>query len=470
MKNAALYIRVSTTNQAEEGFSIDGQRNLMEKFAESKEYTIFDEYVDGGFTASDTQRPALQRLINDVRNKKIDVVIVYRLDRLSRSQKDTMYLIDDIFLANNVEFISMSESFDTTTPYGRAMVGLLSVFAQLERENIKERVKMGFAERAKQGLYHGGSSIPAGYDFVDGHLVVNETEAFVVRRVFELYASGMSYERIGKYLEQNYKGMYKFSEASVIPMIKNNVFIGKIKYYDKTYDGQHDAIISPKLWESVQARIKRNLKIAKTGKYTFPFTGIIYCAHCGAKMTAMKGPKLKKLNGGQYRYYQCYSKRGTPYYMVKDHNCPAPKTYRAEHIEKYVYDQLKSITIDSFEKMIDQHIQDIEPFQKELDEIDEQLCKLIDLFQIDGIPIDVLKVRTKKLNDKRISLQNTINEIQDKSIKAKERFALNQSEKIEKLQEVDFEESSSEEIRDLIYPLIDRIEVATDDIYIHWNV
>lgn len=470
MKNAALYIRVSTANQAEEGFSIDGQKNLMEKFAESKEYAIFDEYVDGGFTASNTQRPALQRLINDVRNKKIDVVIVYRLDRLSRSQKDTMYLIDDVFLANNVEFISMSESFDTTTPYGRAMVGLLSVFAQLERENIKERVKMGFAERAKQGLYHGGSSIPAGYDFVDGHLVVNETEAFVVKRVFELFASGMSYERVGKYIEENYQGMYRFSPASVIPMLKNNIFIGKIKYYDETYIGQHEPIISTELWETVQARIKRNAKIAKNGKYTFALTGIIYCAHCGAKMTGMRGPKLKKLNGGQYGYYQCYSKRGTPFYMVRDVNCPAPKTYRADRIERYVYEQLKLITVENFERMIDDNQQDIKPLENEINAIDEQLSKLIDLFQVDGIPIDVLKVRTKKLNDKRISLQNTITEIEDKSIKAKERLALQQSDKIRQLQDVDFDELTPEEVREFIYPMIDKIEVATDDIYIHWNV
>lgn len=207
MKRAALYERVSTITQAEEGYSIGAQIEKLTKFAESKGYVVVDHYTDAGYTGSKIDRPGINKMISDIEKGKIDIVIVYKLDRLSRSQKDTLYLIDDVFLKNNVAFVSMSEAFDTSTAYGRAMLGLLSVFAQLERENIRERIKMTFAERARQGLYHGGSSIPSGYYMENGLLKVNETEAFVVRRVFELYAEGLSCEKIGDYIVDNYSGM-----------------------------------------------------------------------------------------------------------------------------------------------------------------------------------------------------------------------------------------------------------------------
>ncbi|MDG3375034.1 recombinase family protein, partial [Vibrio parahaemolyticus] len=128
MKRAALYERVSTTAQAEEGYSIGAQIDRLTKFAESKGYQVVNHYTDAGYTGSKLDRPGLKKMIQDIEHSKIDVVIVFKLDRLSRSQKDTLYLIDDVFLKNNVEFVSMSESFDTSTAYGRAMLGLLSVF------------------------------------------------------------------------------------------------------------------------------------------------------------------------------------------------------------------------------------------------------------------------------------------------------------------------------------------------------
>lgn len=194
MKKAGLYIRVSTLEQAQEGYSIGAQKERLIAFCKAHDWAIADIYVDGGYTGANLDRPGMQKLISEI--GKMDVVLVYKLDRLSRSQKDTLYLIEEVFLPNNVDFVSMNESFDTSTPFGRAMIGILSVFAQLEREQIKERTQMGRIARAKQGLYHGGGCMPIGYDYKDGKLVVNEYEAIQIKKIFEWYIGGMATDKI----------------------------------------------------------------------------------------------------------------------------------------------------------------------------------------------------------------------------------------------------------------------------------
>lgn len=135
MRRAALYIRVSTLEQAQEGYSVGEQRERLIAYCKAQDWLIADIYVDGGYTGSNLNRPGIQKLMSET--EKFDVVLVYKLDRLSRSQRDTLYLIEEIFRPNKVDFVSMQESFDTSSPFGKAMIGLLAVFAQLEREQIK---------------------------------------------------------------------------------------------------------------------------------------------------------------------------------------------------------------------------------------------------------------------------------------------------------------------------------------------
>lgn len=189
MNRAALYIRVSTLEQAQEGYSVGEQKERLIAYCKAKDWIIADIYVDGGYTGSNLNRPGIQKLISET--DKFDLVLVYKLDRLSRSQRDTLYLIEEVFRPKGVDFISMQESFDTSTPFGKAMIGLLAVFAQLEREQIKERTWMGRVARAKTGLHHGGGHIPIGYEYEDGHLVINPYEAEQVRKIYEWYLAGI---------------------------------------------------------------------------------------------------------------------------------------------------------------------------------------------------------------------------------------------------------------------------------------
>ncbi|MTO64834.1 recombinase family protein, partial [Turicibacter sanguinis] len=181
----AIYARVSTEQQVD-NYSIDFQKERTKAFCASKGWDNITEYIDGGFSGSNTQRPALQKLIKDIDKRLIDVVIVYRLDRLSRSQRDTLFLIEELFLPNNVEFISLNETIDTSTPFGRAMIGILSVFAQLERETINERMRFGRYKRVKDnGYYGGGLAEPLGYRIKEhGILEINEEEAEIVKVIY----------------------------------------------------------------------------------------------------------------------------------------------------------------------------------------------------------------------------------------------------------------------------------------------
>ena len=182
---AALYMRVSTREQIE-NYSIPSQKEKLEAYCKSKGWDIHDTYIDGGYSGSNIDRPDLQRLLGDI--KDVDVVIVYKLDRLSRSQKDTLELIEDNFLKNNVEFVSLTETLDTSSPFGRAMIGILSVFAQLERENIAERMRNGHIKRAEEGYRGmGGDYDPSGYARVDGELVIKPDEKEHIQAVFDLY-------------------------------------------------------------------------------------------------------------------------------------------------------------------------------------------------------------------------------------------------------------------------------------------
>ena len=150
-----LYIRVSSTEQAEEGYSVGEQEARLRNYSAAMGYTIHAVHVDPGFSGASLHRPGIQRVIEDVNNGSCKKVIVWKLDRLSRSQKDTLILLEDVFLANDCHFISLMESFDTSTPFGRCIVGILAAFAQMERENIKLRTTMGRQARIRAGHFHG---------------------------------------------------------------------------------------------------------------------------------------------------------------------------------------------------------------------------------------------------------------------------------------------------------------------------
>lgn len=318
MKKVALYVRVSTARQDQDGYSIPLQKERLIAYCKAKGWVVAGVFVDPGHSGSSLDRPGMAALIDGIVSGKFDVVLVYKLDRLSRSQKDTLYLIEDVFMANQVDFVSMQESFDTSTIFGRAMVGILSVFAQMERETITERTLMGRAGRAESGLFHGGGTDPIGYDYIDGALVVNQEEARQVRMVYDFYAAGLSVTAICRRMD-GYKTKHgDWSHTSTVGNVLDNpLYAGMIHFDGVLARGRHDAIVPQDVDRKVKARRSRLRRAEAARDSDFLLTGLLYCASCGARYFPNRRPNGRVV-------YSCHSRAKKNKKMIKDPGCKSP--------------------------------------------------------------------------------------------------------------------------------------------------
>lgn len=476
--NIALLARVSTQEQALNGHSIDEQIDRMRDYCKAMGWNIYKEYVDAGFSGANTDRPALQRMIRDIKAGKIDKVLVYKLDRLSRSQKDTLELIEDVFLANNTDFVSMSENFDTSTPFGRAMIGILAVFAQLEREQIKERMMMGKLARSKKGKYLGNENDPIGYDYIDGELIPNEYEKMLVNRVFEMYAQGMSPNKIADKLnESGLTHKYgKWIEKTVYNVIKRKTYIGKVPYGGDWYDGIHEPIVSEELFYKCQEINERKYKEHKErnrrlGRANSYLGGYLVCKHCGGKYAKNRMSYKSPRNGHTYYYdkYICYSRSKRTKHLIKDPNCKN-KIWKMEDLDNLVFDEIRKLATDPdyINTIKDNRPKDERPsiIEAELGKIDDKLGKLMDLYLADDLPRDILQERTNALKDQKEKLEQELEKINNEN---KKRLSHEETRQIvESFSEI-LEREDFDEIRATIGTLIDYIEIDNEDITIHWN-
>ena len=330
-KNAALYIRVSTDAQREEGYSIEAQQEMLGAFCKSKQIQNYSFYIDGGFTGSNIDRPQMKELISDIESRKVNIVVVYKLDRLSRSQKDTLYLIEDVFLPNGVDFISVQESFDTSTSFGKAMIGILSVFAQLERETIRERTRMGMRERVKSGLWMGGGRVPFGYDYdKEKGVLVPNGDAARVKKIYDLYLKGYSPARIAQALGLKYDRL-----AEQILKRKSNA--GYICYNDEEFEGRHEPVVSLETYQqAMDLMAERSRKRPAASNYLL--TGLVYCGKCGAKLRYQKWGK----NGCKLC---CYSQQKSKPYLVRDPDCSNERVW-ADEVEDALVQDLFQISFN----------------------------------------------------------------------------------------------------------------------------
>lgn len=465
MRRAAVYIRVSTLEQAQEGYSVGEQKERLVAYCKAHDWLIADIYVDGGYTGSNLKRPGMQKLISET--DKFDVVLVYKLDRLSRSQRDTLYLIEEIFLPNKVDFVSMQESFDTSTPFGKAMIGLLAVFAQLEREQIKERTWMGRVARAKAGLYHGGGNIPIGYDYSDGKLIINPYEAEQVQKIFEWYLAGGSLKSVSERLQQegytNRYGSYS-SWSSVRNILENETYLGRLHFGDIVVENAHEAIISEEQFNAVQVlRGKRREQYNSNAFHTeHLLTGLLYCGHCGGRYYLR--------NSGRYAYYSCYSRTKQMKSMVKDPNCKN-KHWKADNLEPLIEEQIRRLLDNPrlAEELKSSRPKTAKPkkeqdIQKRIRNIDKQINKLMELYQKDDIPPELLGESINKLYAEKTALQSTLTPEEEPEEVS---FDLVQALIADAAQIWDFADDSQR--RRIIQSLVKRIVLTDDDISIEWS-
>ena len=342
IKNCAIYTRVSTDMQAEKEFSsCEAQEEKIKSFVQSQDnWQIFKVYSDAGYTGANTNRPALQELLEDIKQRKIDIILAYKIDRLTRSPKDFYQLIE-IFEQNNVSFISITERFDTSTPAGRLLRNIMLTFAQFERELTSERTKDKLLERAKKGMWNGGRS-PYGYERKNKKLINNKKEAEIVRLIFETYLEASSINKVYDVLkEKNIKNRQEkiFTKAHLALILRNVAYTGKIKYAGQIYQGIHRPIISQELFELAQKTHKRRIRKFRIYKY-FLLGGLIRCKECEYKMSACFTNKHKSGRLKRYYYYRCtcINKKGWQACSTKE--------VSADRLEKYISENLERISLD----------------------------------------------------------------------------------------------------------------------------
>ncbi|MEL6735543.1 MAG: recombinase family protein, partial [Pseudomonadota bacterium] len=345
----AIYTRKSSEDGLEQDFnSLDAQREACEAYIASQRHEgwelLSDHYDDGGISGGHLERPALQRLMEAVDAKHVDQIVVYKIDRLTRSLADFAKLVDRLDAAET-SFVSVTQSFNTATSMGRLTLNMLLSFAQFEREVTAERIRDKIAASKRKGMWMGGL-VPLGYDADGRTLKINEAEALTVRRLYDLYLEHGTLREVKEQAEREglrsklrqspsgrISGGKLLDRGQIQHLLSNPVYAGRIRHKGHVHEGQHDAIIDLDLWEKVQemlndgAAVKRGTRHTK---YASPLVGKLF-DETGDRLT----PSHSRKNGKRLRYY--ISRR-----LIKDRSQQHPDAWRlpADQIEMLLADTL----------------------------------------------------------------------------------------------------------------------------------
>ena len=337
----AVYTRKSTEEGLDREFNtLDAQRDACDAYVLSQRaegwVLVDDRYDDGGFTGANLERPALRRLLADIERDQVDVVVVYKIDRLSRALMDFSKLVE-VFDAHGVTFVSVTQSFNTTTSMGRLTLNILLSFAQFEREVIGERIRDKFAASRKRGLWMGGR-VPLGYDVRDRKLVINEAEAAVVVRVFEGFAEIGSATALTRALRAEgatTKQGKPINKGDIYKLLNNRTYVGEAAHKGQVYPGEHEPIVSRELWDRVHDVLRESPRVrGNRNRAQSPalLKGLIF----GADGRALS-PTHTRRRGRLYRYYVNQSAlKGTE-------DADIVRRVSAAEIEATVVDQVRAL-------------------------------------------------------------------------------------------------------------------------------
>ena len=453
-KIIAIYCRVSTDEQAEFGYSIDEQKRLLEEWCKANDYIIYKCYSDRGISGKNIKdRPALKELLSDAKEGKFDMVISWKINRVSRKLEDVLKIVN-LLEKNNITFKSYSEPFETDTPAGRMQFQMMALIGEFERGTIAQNVKMGMIAKAKSGNWCGGRVL--GYDLVPNNspeeekkgknkLKINEKEAEIVRFIFNEYSKGKGYKAITNQINKlGYKTKKgnDFSVGSIRDILTNPVYIGEIRYNVRQnwsekrrrninpnpirVKGKHEAIIDRELWDKVQLILEsKKGKPSRIYDGEYPLTGILRCPKCGAGMVISR--TTNTLADGTKRriaYYCCgnWKNKGT---SVCNSN-----TIRVDKANEYVFKKIEELVsneamIKAVVKNINKERKDkVKPakrllgdIDKELEKLDKRKRKIFEAYEDDILTKEEFQTRKNELNEKirileeeKKPLLNTISE------------------------------------------------------------
>jgi site-specific DNA recombinase len=350
-RRCAIYTRKSTSVGLEQDFnSLDAQREACTAYIKKQTgWTLLtDRYDDGGFTGANIERPAFQRLLADIDDGQVDVVVVYKVDRLSRSLLDFAKLME-CFVRAGTSFVSVTQNFSTADAMGRLTLNMLMSFAEFEREMIGERTRDKIAAARRKGKWTGGP-IPLGYTVKDKRLVVNEAEAVLVREIFDLYLEQRSALAVARILNERHLSSQgppgehgavhdarPWTNADILRLIRTSIYAGYIRSHGELYDGEHEAIVDRDAFSRVQTILDEAARTRSdpSRNPAYFLRGLLRCA-CGSAFTPASTRKGRK----EYRYYRCNrrDKEGRE-------ACPS-SPLPADAIETYVIERLREVAGD----------------------------------------------------------------------------------------------------------------------------
>ena len=453
-KLIAIYCRVSTEEQSENGYSIDEQERLLEEWCKKMGYVIYKCYSDRGISGKNIKdRPALKELLSDAKAGKFDMVISWKINRVSRKLEDVLKIVN-LLEKNNITFKSYSEPFETDTPAGRMQFQMMALIGEFERGTIAQNVKMGMIAKAKSGNWCGGRVL--GYDLVPNNspeeekkgknkLEINEKEAEIVRFIFNEYSKGKGYKAITNQINKlGYKTKKgnNFSVGSIRDILTNPVYIGEIRYNVRQnwsekrrrninpnpirVKGKHEAIIDRELWDKVQLILEsKKGKPSRIYDGEYPLTGILRCPKCGAGMVISRTTNtLADGTKKRIAYYCCgnWKNKGT---SVCNSN-----TIRVDKANEYVFKKIEELVsneamIKAVVKNINKERKDkVKPakrllgdIDKELEKLDKRKRKIFEAYEDDILTKEEFQTRKNELNEKirileeeKKPLLNTISE------------------------------------------------------------
>ncbi|MBI3313295.1 MAG: recombinase family protein [Candidatus Omnitrophica bacterium] len=483
---AAIYTRVSTEDQAREGYSLSIQKDYLVDFAKREKFEIhFADnkskiYEDDGYSGYSLDRPAINQLLRDARARKFDLILVYKLDRFSRRLRDILNILDELDTLG-VQFKSATEPYDTTTSSGKLMLQQLGSFAEFERNRIIERVVPGMVRGVQAGHWQGARYSPFGYryDKTAKRLIVEESEAKLVHEIFKRYTAGESTQEIGGDFYQRKilsRSGGEFNSSLVRKIIRNKIYIGKLvwneHHYDKTQktlrgcryikndpskiieaNGLHEALISETVFCRAQSIMDRNRKgkFYKRHKRDYPISGILTCAKCGSSYHGIYNVS-NHMTGEKRAYYRCSGRAS------KNIHC-GNSDLRAEIPEAHIFgileslfsspqiqkQRLKNLIADRYqEEVTSETSRELEGLKKELQECSNKLAKLTDVYLGGTIPKEIFEQKAQ-------NLRNEEGEIRIK-IERKELQLIEKEESNDYLKRAEEVAKSAESIKENLHP------------------
>lgn len=445
---AAIYIRVSTKEQVE-NYSIPSQLERLQAYCKSKDWEIYDTYIDGGHSGASTDRPDLKRMISDI--KHFDTVVVYKLDRLSRSQRDTLELIEDHFLKNEVNFASVTENLDTSTPMGRAMIGIMSAFAQLERELIAERMREGHIKRAEDGLRGmGGDYDPSGFKRENGLLITKSDEKEHIQQSFNLYEQYHSITKMQRELKLLGYPVWRFRRYRDI--LSNPLYKGCVVFAKEVYKGQHEQFISEEQFDRVQILLERHKGHNTHKAKESLLSGLLQCGCCGEIYLSYTTGSNHK--GNKYRYYMCKARRFPSEFPEKCMN----KNWNSNKLEQIIADEIKYLSVS---KNLSANKSNKIDYRAREKKIQDKIERLLNLYIEGSIQKEILDKQMSILNAEKEELQKRKEEEQD-------RYDVLTEDKL-KSYIIDLTGSNFNTKQAAIQKLIKSITLRNEEIKIEWN-